>query len=169
MLLAALISGLLIAAGEMAPPTAPPPRASGADTVLLVVGDVPHALALSTAEFAALPRAGVTPAGSKEEYQGVLLMQILSRAGIPMGEEMHGGNVYAYVVATAADKYEVLYSVPEVDTAFGGRPVLVADRKDGRPLAPVEGPLRIISPGDREHARWLKGVRVLTVHRRVQD
>jgi DMSO/TMAO reductase YedYZ molybdopterin-dependent catalytic subunit len=34
---------------------------------------------------------------------------------------------------------------------------VLADRRDGQPLSPHEGPLRVIAPGAR-HSRWIRQV-----------
>jgi len=62
------------------------------------------------------------------------------------------------LVASAPDGYRVLFSIAEFDTAFSDRVILLADRRDGKPLDSREGPLRIVVPGDKRHARWIRGV-----------
>jgi hypothetical protein len=47
--------------------------------------------------------------------------------------------------------------------AFSDRVILLADRRDGKPLDNREGPLRLIVPGDKRHARWIRGVTTLEV------
>jgi hypothetical protein len=39
----------------------------------------------------------------------------------------------------------------------------LADRRDGKPLDNHEGPLRFVVPGDKRHARWIRGVTMLEV------
>ena len=67
------------------------------------------------------------------------------------------------VVARAPDGYQVLFSLAEFDQAFSDRVIILADRRDGKPLDKREGPLRIIVPGDKRHARWIRGVDTLEV------
>ena len=45
------------------------------------------------------------------------------------------------------------------------RVILLADVKDGQPLPPREGPFRIIVPGEKRPARWVRQVRVVTVRK----
>lgn len=45
------------------------------------------------------------------------------------------------------------------------RVILLADIKDGQPLPPGEGPFRVIVPGEKRPARWVRQVRSLTVRK----
>ena len=71
------------------------------------------------------------------------------------------------VVARAPDGYHVLYALTEFDPAFTDRVIILADHRDGKPLDAHEGPLRIVVPGDKRGARWIRGVtslEVISVH-----
>ena len=67
------------------------------------------------------------------------------------------------LIASAPDGYRVLFSLTEFDPAFSDRVILLADRRDGKRLENREGPLRLIVPGDKSHARWIRGVTTLEV------
>ncbi|MGH7995422.1 MAG: hypothetical protein ACREFX_03620 [Opitutaceae bacterium] len=56
-----------------------------------------------------------------------------------------------------------LFAVSEFDGAFGNRTILLVDRQAGRPLAPGEGPWRLVCPGDKRPARWARMVIELDV------
>src|SRR5271166_2166669 len=81
----------------------------------------------------------------------------------PLGKDLKGPNMAVGLVASAPDGYRVLFSIAEFDTAFSDRVILLADRRDGKPLDSREGPLRIVVPGDKRHARWIRGVTTLEV------
>jgi len=49
-----------------------------------------------------------------------------------------------YLVVEGADGYKVVFSLPELDPAFGNRVVLLAERRDGHALAADEAPLRLV-------------------------
>ena len=51
-----------------------------------------------------------------------------------------------YLLVEAADDYRVVFALPELDPAFTERVILLADRRDGQPLAAAEGPLRLVVP-----------------------
>jgi hypothetical protein len=95
----------------------------------------------------------------------VAVVEILQKAGAPLGKELKGPNMALGVIASASDGYRVLFSLTEFDPAFNDRAVLLADRRDGKPLDSREGPLRLIVAGDKRHARWIRGVTSLEVVR----
>ncbi len=43
--------------------------------------------------------------------------------------------------------------------------ILLADRRDGQPISTKEGPLRIVVPGEKKFARWVRQVIKLRVGR----
>jgi hypothetical protein len=43
--------------------------------------------------------------------------------------------------------------------------ILLADTKDGQPLPPREGPFRIVVPGEKRPARWVRQVTALEVRK----
>lgn len=135
---------------------------------LRVSGEGQTHLELSIADIAAFPRQTIRvidDKGAQVEYGGVPVAEILKKAGAPLGKELKGPNMAMGVVASAPDGYRVLFSLTEFDPAFSERVILLADRRDGKPLDNREGPLRLIVPGDKRHARWIRGVDTLAVFR----
>jgi hypothetical protein len=135
---------------------------------LRVTGDVPKHLDLSVTDIAAFQQQTVhvtDEKGTPAEYGGVPVAEILEKAGAPLGNSMRGQNIAMGLVARAPDGYHVLFSLAEFDPAFSDRVIILADRRDGKPLDKREGPLRIIVPGDKRHARWIRGVDALRVFR----
>lgn len=63
-----------------------------------------------------------------------------------------------YVRLEAADGYTALVALPECDSSFRERPVLLAWMKDGQPLNAHDGPFQVIVPDDRKHARDVRHV-----------
>jgi hypothetical protein len=47
---------------------------------------------------------------SRSAYEGVLLEELLRRAGAPQGEKLRGPAMATYVVAEADDGYRVVHS-----------------------------------------------------------
>ncbi len=45
--------------------------------------------------------------------------------------------------------------------------IILADRRDGKPLAEKEGPLRIIVPEEKREARWVRQLVSFTIRRRL--
>lgn len=126
---------------------------------ITVSGDLAAPLVLTGDDLAKMPRETVKVAGSsgtQVEYEGVLLREILVKAGAPMGKSLRGKALASYVVAKASDGYQVVFTLAELDPAFGAERILVADRRDGKPLPADQGPLRIVCAGDKEGARSVR-------------
>jgi DMSO/TMAO reductase YedYZ molybdopterin-dependent catalytic subunit len=135
---------------------------------LRVTGEVPNHLDLSVADIAAFQRQTIRVTddkGTTVEYGGVRVADILKKAGAPLGNELKGPNMGLGVVARAPDGYRVLFSLTEFDAAFSSRAILLVDRRDGKSLDNHEGPLRLVVPGDKRHARWIRNVTTLEVLR----
>jgi len=137
-------------------------------TLLSVDGEVEHPLQLSGADLAKLPRhtARVTDHdGTDATFEGPPLVEILRLAGVKLGEQLRGREMTTYLLVKAADNYQVVFALAELDPGFTDRIILLADRRDGKPLSPKEEPLRIIVPGEKRQARWVRQVTTLTVLR----
>lgn len=140
--------------------------AAQAPTVLSVTGDVPTALALTSADLAQLPRVAVSMKdhdGSNVQYQGVPLQAILAKAGIPLGHDMKGKALAAYVLATAKDGYQMIFSLGELDPDYGNESVIIADKRNGVPLDGKEGPLRTVVAADKHGSRSVRMLEKLQV------
>ena len=137
---------------------------------LSVSGSVKTPLVLSVADLKAMPRKTMTVTderGRTATYEGVLIGEVLRRAGVPMGEALKGKALANYVVAKAKDGYQVVYTVAELDPFVTSGDVLLADTIDGKPFPDAQGPLRIIVPKDKIGARWVRqveGLEVQTLH-----
>lgn len=153
--------------------TATPPAAQPASEAklesarLAVTGDVEHTLSLSLTDLGGLPRKTVTVMneheGKMETYQGVLLEEILKRAGVPQGEKLRGAAMATLVRAEAADGYRVVFSLAELDSGIEDSGAFVADTLNGEPLPDKIGPLRLVLPHDKRPARWVRMLRSITV------
>ena len=95
----------------------------------------------------------------------MLVGEILKRAGATLGGDLRGNALTTYVLATAGDGYQALFSLAELDPAFGGSQVIVADTIDGKPLFAYQGPFRIVSPRDTRGARSIRMLQRLEVVR----
>ncbi len=103
--------------------------------------------------------------GTKVEYEGVPLRDILAKAGVPLGGKLRGKALASYVLAKAQDGYQVVFAFGELDAAFGNEKILVADKRDGKPLFGFQGPLRLICPDDKAGARSVRMLESLEVVR----
>jgi DMSO/TMAO reductase YedYZ molybdopterin-dependent catalytic subunit len=129
-----------------------------ADATLVISGGVTTPLSLSVREIKTMPRATVTVSeeGRDVKYEGVLVGELLKRAGAPTGRDMTGAAVATYVVASAKDGYRAVFSLAELDPAFTDSEIIVADTIDGKPLFDYQGPLRIVAPHDKRGARSVR-------------
>jgi hypothetical protein len=123
-------------------------------------------LILSPEELAALPHKSVAVfnAHSKanETYSGVVLADLLSKAGVPRGESIRGKLFMIGIIATGSDSYSVLYSLAEVDPAIHTGDVIVADTVDGQKLG-KDGAFRMVSSEERRPARWVRNLTSISV------
>jgi hypothetical protein len=121
---------------------------------------------LSPADLAALPHKSVAVfnAHSKanETYSGVPLADLLSKAGVPLGESVRGKLFLVGVVASGTDGYGVLYSLAEVDPAIHTGDVIVADMLDGQKLT-KDGAFKMVSSDERRPARWVRNLTSVSV------
>ncbi|TDX02381.1 molybdopterin-dependent oxidoreductase [Dinghuibacter silviterrae] len=102
--------------------------------------------------------------GLTHTFSGVAVSDLLQKAGVAMGAQLRGANMAQYLVVKAKDNYEVVFALPELDSVFTDRTVMLADLMDGKPLPENRGPYRIIVPGEKKPARWIYEVRSLAVH-----
>jgi DMSO/TMAO reductase YedYZ molybdopterin-dependent catalytic subunit len=156
-----MFAGCLGAGQPVAGQAAPPPR------TVAVGGDVSTPLTLSAADLKSMPRTTATleSHGTTAKYEGVLLGEVLKRAGVPLGHELTGKVVATYVLITAADGYQALFALPELDPEFSDSQILLADAVDGHPLADTQGPFRVVAPHDKRAARSIRMVQKIDVVR----
>jgi hypothetical protein len=129
-----------------------------ADSLVLTADRLHAPMALSPAEFRALPHVTITVhnthANADETYSGVPLAVLLAKLDAPLGEHLRGNALASYIVASGSDGYSVVLSIAEADPSFHGGEILVADTRDGQPLA-KSGPFQLIVSEDKRPARWV--------------
>jgi DMSO/TMAO reductase YedYZ molybdopterin-dependent catalytic subunit len=154
--LAAISLGLVFA-------QAPQPETTG-PAILAVTGDVPTPLTLKAEDLAAMPREKAfipDQDGTQVEYEGVPLREILKRAGAPLGGQLRGKALASYILAKAHDGYQVVFTLGEIDAAFGNEQIIVADKRDGKSLFGYQGPFRLVCPHDKAGARSVRMLETL--------
>src|SRR6516162_10226594 len=126
-----------------------------------VTGAVKQPLILTAADLAAMPRAkAVTDNnGIQTTYEGVLLSDVLKKAGVVLGAGLRGPALAGYVLASASDGYQVVFSIGELDPDMTDGQFLLADTANGKPLFGENGAFRLVIPTDKRGAR---SVRLLT-------
>lgn len=150
-----LIGGLIRLVCALALAVAP----AAAQTLIITTADG-HATTLSSAQIAASAHVSIIADdhGTEAKFEGVPLAAILSMAGVQLGDSLRGPRLAEVILVTAADGYKVAFALAEADPAFATRQIILADKRDGKPLGPKEGPFRIVAPGDKRPARWIRQV-----------
>ena len=144
------------------------PVQNAASPELIIRGDIAAPFILKADDLARMPRETVSvpdPDGTKVIYEGVPLREILKRAGVPLGKELRGKALASYVLAKALDGYQVVFSLGEMDDAFGNESIIVADKRDAKPLFGYQGPFRLVCPNDKAGARSVRMLETLEVVR----
>ncbi len=136
-------------------------------TAITVAGDVGTPLTLSMTDLKSMARTTVTldSHGVSSKYEGVLLGDVLKRAGVPLGHDLTGKAIASYVLVSAADGYQALFALPELDPEFSDSQIVLADTVDGKPLADTQGPFRVVAPHDKRAARSIRMVQKIDVVR----
>jgi DMSO/TMAO reductase YedYZ molybdopterin-dependent catalytic subunit len=93
-------------------------------------------------------------------YTGALLWSVLEHA------EMLGGDRRARlrrtILVTGRDGYIAVLALAEIDPEFEGKQVLLAYRRDGKPMDGYS--LRLVVPGDRHGGRSVRDVVRIDLH-----
>jgi DMSO/TMAO reductase YedYZ molybdopterin-dependent catalytic subunit len=136
---------------------------------LKIAGAVSSPLVVTAVDLKKMPRTTlkvVNPHDKKTEvYEGVVLEELLRRAGVPQGEQLRGPLLATYVIAEAEDSYRVVFSLVELDSGFLDAEVLVADTMDGVPLGANQGPFKLVAPHEKRPARWVRMLKSITIVR----
>ncbi len=130
-------------------------QASG--QIVLRINDAAQ-VTITAADLAKLARhtAVLNDHGKQIRYEGVLLGDVLAQGGVDFGNGLRGKQLSSYVAAVASDGYEIVFALADVDPTIADADILIADKREGQPLAGNEGSLRIIAPHDKRPARSLR-------------
>src|SRR5262245_13714974 len=129
------VIAFLIVINQLAPGTAGLPQSK---IELAVRGAVDKPLKLGSTDIAKLPRKSVRSrdhGGAEATFEGVQLIEFLKLAGVPVGDKLRGKAVSNYLVVDASDGYRAVFAIPELDPAYTDQVILLADRRDGKPLS----------------------------------
>ncbi len=125
---------------------------------VLTVANDGKTVTIAAADLKALPRARaeIKDDGRTVVYEGVLVAEVLKRVDAPLGAAMRGDALTTFVVATASDGYQIVFSLAELDPALTGSEIIVADSADGKPLVEKQGPFRVVVPRDTRPTRSVR-------------
>src|SRR5262245_26581924 len=144
------------------------PQAAAPEISLSVSGEVERPLKLTAADLARLPRRAVRAKdhdGKESDYEGSPLIEVLKLAGVKFGEGLRGKSLALYLVVEASDGYRAVYALLELDPAYTDKIIMLVDKRDGKTLDAKEGPLRLVVPDEKMHARWVRKITGLVIRR----
>jgi hypothetical protein len=126
-------------------------------------------LVLKPADLEVLPHLNITVhnehSNADETYSGVRLADLLAKMNAPLGQDLRGAALSAYVEATGSDGYVAVLALAEVDPAFHPGDVIVADARNGHPLDAKSGPYKLVVSEDKRPARWVRNL--VSIHLRA--
>ncbi|MFD2943643.1 molybdopterin-dependent oxidoreductase [Flavobacterium notoginsengisoli] len=126
------------------------------EQVVKVEGEVLKPLSLTVSDLAKMKHVDAVMKnreGVLQKYSGVSIFELLEQAGVTVGKELRGENLTKYMLVRSSDGYEVVFSLAELDPGFTNRVIILADSKDGKPLADGVGPFRLVVPDENKPAR----------------
>jgi DMSO/TMAO reductase YedYZ molybdopterin-dependent catalytic subunit len=119
------------------------------------------ALKALTATQVTVQSMGVNGQTTSATYSGVLLNDLLTRAGTVLDKKKNG-ILRLGVVAIGSDGYSVLVVGGEIAPKFGNIQVIVAYDANGQPLS-ADGFARLVVPGDQAMGRFVSNLTELQV------
>jgi hypothetical protein len=138
-----------VASGGAAPPSA------GSITI---DGHVEHALQLTIDDLRAMPQQAIdvtftSGKGSQSDhFTGALLWDVVQKAGITDGADAAAKHHLQHaLLVTGRDGYTVAVSIGEIDPAFEGKSVILADDD-------ADKGVRLVVPGDKQGGRNVRDV-----------
>jgi hypothetical protein len=136
------------------------------EPIIKVLGEVVTPLNITIDDFKAYSQIKLKhkdKEGKEHTYFGVVLADILQKAGVTLGENLKGKNLTKFLLAEAIDGYQVVFSLAELDKAYTDKLIILANQVDGKPLATTEGPYRIIIQDEKKPSRLIRQVTVLRI------
>ena len=122
---------------------------------------------ITASELAALPHRVLEVKdphdGKPLKFDAIPLKAVLEKGGVTLGDSLRGKRMSLCLLVEAADGYSAVIALPEIEPEFTSGEVFLADGQDGKPLDAKAGPLRIIIPGDKKMARWVRQVTALKI------
>jgi len=127
---------------------------------LRIGGAVPRPIVLTPSDVAMLPHVTVDVVrnGTTTIYGGVLLLDVLRKAGVTIDQGDRTAELTEYVVVTGTDGYRAVFALADLDPDFTDHPLVLADKRDDKPLPANAVPYQVVAPADKRPTRWVRQV-----------
>ncbi len=144
--------------------------AGGPSSTFTVGGLVQSPTTFTVADLKKLPATTVTVTLRTDKgvqgiysYTGALLNTVIQQT-VPITNTSFKNDITRlFATVGATDGYQVTVGMAEILPNFGHEQIILAYAKDGRPLGPDEGAIRLIVPGDTVAGRWVSNVNSITI------
>ena len=103
--------------------------------------------------------------GNAVDCSGPNLIDVLAQAGVASGEALRGKNLALYARVSAADGYRAVFALAELDPGFRDNVPILTHQCNGNALDAKDGPFRLVTPGEKRPARWVRQVTAIDVLR----
>ena len=141
-------------------------KAQAAVSTSLTLAIDGKATVFSVADLKAMPQKTVSVHNahnnSDETYSGVLLGDLLAKAGFVADKTTQRKMLRSYLQVEGTDKYFVIYSVTEVEASEHAGDVIVATSMNGGGLG-ADGELKLVSTEDKKPQRWVRNLTAITM------
>ena len=146
---------------------AEPATGPAVNPAIVVSGEDGKAQRFDAAALKSLPSHHVEAEahGKRVECDGPDLIDLLGKVGAPSGDSLRGKALALYVRVVAADGYRAVFSLAELDRGMRDAVPIVTASCDGEPLDLKDGPFRLIVPGEKRPARWVRQVTTIDLLR----
>jgi hypothetical protein len=136
--------------------------------VLTVGGHVAHPAQLTLEQLKALPPVTVTLTFQSDHgpqsgtWTGPLLLDLVRQAAPVDNGSDKSAPLQHTILARGRDGYAAVLAIGEIDPRFAGNKVIVAYRRDGKPME--RQTFRLIVPGDAHGGRSVNDLVSLTIN-----
>jgi hypothetical protein len=134
---------------------------------LAVAGEDGKIVRFDLASLARLPQHSVHAEahGKAVDCTGANLIDVLGAVGAASGEALRGRSLALYVRISAADGYRAVFALAELDPGFRSDVPIITASCEGKALDAKDGPFRLVVPGEKRPARWVRQVTAIDLLR----
>lgn len=76
-------------------------------------------------------------------FEGPELAEVLKLAGVTFGEALKGPRLSTFLLVIGTDGFRVVFALPELDSSYTDQIIILADKRDGKPLPVADGPFAL--------------------------